>query len=219
MIVGYTGHPGSGKTYNMVCDAQRYVGKRDIYANFVVPWAEFMPDISQIVGCTNALVLIDEAGIWFNARSYKESMTKEALFFFSQHRKQGADIWFTAQYPEMVDSHIRRMVFHWYVCARFIGRLFYIRGVDGWEGRTFSRKFRWLSEKVCALYDTFELVGQGDGTGAGRGAAAQAEAEKVMNSHLVREDHGGRVIYRAPTVHEVLTGVPMIERKTVGRTW
>ncbi len=55
----------------------------------------------------NLLLVIDEAQLLFNARSWKDEGRFEWLEFLSQHRKYGYKIIFIAQDIEMIDKQFR----------------------------------------------------------------------------------------------------------------
>lgn len=61
------------------------------------------------------LLVIDEAQILFNARSWSQSDRMSWITFFSQHRKLGYRIILICQYSEMIDKQIRCLIEHEYI--------------------------------------------------------------------------------------------------------
>lgn len=54
------------------------------------------------------LLIIDEAQLYFNSRSWKDNMS--FIEFFTQHRKLGWNVILVAHYIEMIDSQIRPLI-------------------------------------------------------------------------------------------------------------
>lgn len=130
----YVGAVGSGKSYHALrralgkCNALR---NNTVISNFPIKaktrrekenWIymeEFEPQdlikLSFERGCFgregSALILIDEAGVWFNSRDWQidGNKRKEWVKFFSQSRKFGYDIVLVAQDVRMLDRQIRSM--------------------------------------------------------------------------------------------------------------
>lgn len=134
MIELYSGTPGSGKSYHAT--ERIYYALRsgkNVISNF-----DF--DLSKIRHCrghfsflcnvdlniknllwyasqyhedrkeSQTLIVIDEAGVKFNARSWQDSDRMGWLDFFSQHRKLGFDVLLIAQSDQMIDKQIRSFI-------------------------------------------------------------------------------------------------------------
>ena len=118
MISLYFGSPGSGKSTAAARIAYKNYGKRPVYSNFNCAFTRRF-DVKQL-GFSHfprgSLILVDEAGICFNNRRFKE-MPKQTIEFLKLHRHYGVDIIFFSQSWEDVDITIRRLAV----------RLFYIR--------------------------------------------------------------------------------------------
>ena len=57
-----------------------------------------------------AVMVLDEAHNWMNARSWSAQDRKEIVRFFSQHRKLGWDVILIAQHADMIDKQVRNLV-------------------------------------------------------------------------------------------------------------
>lgn len=135
MIYLYTGTPGSGKslhTARLIHDTLKY--KKDpIIANFdinpktkgielftykpnhaILP--EFLYDFAKKywhdkqVKEDHILLIIDEAQLLFNSRSWIQNNRMDWIEFFSQHRHFGYKIILIAQNDRMIDRQIRSLV-------------------------------------------------------------------------------------------------------------
>lgn len=140
MIEIYVGPVGSGKSYHaMECAISKIKALKNNYvvANFPIKFTEkerkkklderwfywedeqltpenliklsFEKDFYGKEGHT--LLIIDEAGIYFNARDWQidSSTRKSWIKFFSQSRKFGYDVILIAQDVRMIDRQIRSM--------------------------------------------------------------------------------------------------------------
>lgn len=219
MITGYVGRVGAGKTYSMIADALVYEGKRPIFSNMNLDWAEQVDTWQDLVNVQCALVLIDEAGVWFQSRDFSK-MPAEVMSYFMQSRKQGADIWWTAQSEASVDVHIRRLTATYWRCERWFGNYILSRGIEPETGEQFTFRWRRLRASVYERYDTFAIVGDSQGKGARRGAAGTARAQKRLAElcavGLVREERVGRVVYRRATEEDIMAGRSILCRRVDG---
>ena len=225
-IIGFTGLPGQGKSYSMIARALRFRGKRPIYSNMDLTWAEDFRSVKDLFCIHNALVLLDEAGIWCNSREWQK-FGIDAVEWFSQHRKHGCDLIWTSQAAESVDSHIRRLTLSFAVCSR-IGQLVTQQWVDGPSMKKLNKTWLWLNPRVYNEYDTMMMVGRGDGSGhVGQGAAAVGAAERwvadvLKGGALVREQAEGPgapdfVRYRPATLLDIARGRCVLSRFGSGR--
>lgn len=114
MIVTYLGRRGSGKTLTMVKDAYlEYKKGRKIYSNMHgVSFATYISNeeimkIDKNSDIYNAVILIDEAQIFFDSR---RSMKKEALNFSNfvqQIRKRNIMLLLTTQFANSIEKRLR----------------------------------------------------------------------------------------------------------------
>lgn len=129
----FSGTPGSGKSYHAACEIFRWLRFKDrgLICNFPLNGkilkkkqkcrfdyvenrnltVQYLMDYAAIYHKfgveRQTLVIIDEAQILFNARSFASKDRQEWCTFFSQHRKYGFDFILIAQYDRMLDRQIR----------------------------------------------------------------------------------------------------------------
>jgi len=139
MIRQFTGLPGAGKSYASLGDIYTEMtrGYRTVYHNMVIDHGElafyskekgYEPDFAQrirklpedkirkfweyaredgVLG--GRLFVIDEAHIYFDARSWAE-IGRDMSTYLTQHRHLNDEILFVTQHPEMLDKRIRLLV-------------------------------------------------------------------------------------------------------------
>jgi hypothetical protein len=181
MIEGYLGRVGAGKTYCMVERVRKYIGKRQIFTNMTLPWAEHIDSIEDMVGVSDGILMLDEAGVWFSSREY--SQTKgDALRFFAQTRKQGLHMFYTVQHEAGVDAAIRRLTSIMYRHTRY-GKWIVQTGHDADSMERFQVRLVPITKSVYDLYDTFEVIG--DGKGGKGGHNSTGAMRKKLNDKLV----------------------------------
>lgn len=190
MIELYLGSVGSGKSYHALKRGLQKVKERGAFvvANFPIKatkqkekerWIymdDFKPsdliELSIMRGSFGkegrALVIIDEAGIWFNARDWQidSKGRKEWIKFFSQSRKFGYDVILIAQDERMVDRQIRKLAeyyvkhikFRNYKWLKFLPWQIFA-AVSFWQGATFkgSVSLIFFNHFVARKYDTMKL--------------------------------------------------------------
>jgi Zonular occludens toxin (Zot) len=68
----------------------------------------------------NGLLILDECGVLFNARNYKEAGRQDLVNWFLHARKLGWDVMFISQSSAMIDKQIRdALVEYLVICKRF----------------------------------------------------------------------------------------------------
>lgn len=184
MIEGYCGNVGSGKTYSMTERCLRAIrAGRTVFANYHLKGAEYFKTWDDLMGAERCLVALDELGLWANSRAYRD-MPKEILSWFSQSRKGGLDIVYTAQSIEGVDAHVRRITAIRYQCEKW-GPFIRERAYDGISGNYMLTRWKWTNPAVWSAYDTYEIVGSPDGRVSARvGALRLREAEAIVHRAL-----------------------------------
>ena len=134
MIILYSGTPGSGKSMHaaktivewskrgkgVICnfpvclDHIRRVKKQPVYLDNSEITVQALTDYAyrnHIAGKeSQTLVVLDEAQVLFNSRSYLTKDRKEWCTFFSQHRHYGFDFILIAQFDRMLDKQIRFLI-------------------------------------------------------------------------------------------------------------
>lgn len=136
MIYLYSGTPGSGKSLHVAKDIRdrlRYA-RLPVISNFdvnpdlpnykslfrYVPNDRLTPDFlldyargywkGRKVLEDSILLVVDEAQLVFNARSWNAKQRMEWVEFFSQHRHFGYKVVLIAQYDRMLDRQIRCLI-------------------------------------------------------------------------------------------------------------
>lgn len=140
MITLYTGSPGSGKSYNCIVtiidwlckkqnnfvlanfsiDLEKYKNFKKLRGRFIRIYDEDI-NVNYVINFSEkylkkgiesqALLIIDEASLYFNSREWmKDKSRKDWIKFLSQHRKFGYDIIFICQNDRQIDRQIRSLV-------------------------------------------------------------------------------------------------------------
>lgn len=187
MIYLYSGTPGSGKSYHAAADIYyrlhrgkksnryrvianfpvntsspyfRYVDNSDLTDRYLMNYAR-LHHVPGIEGQT--LVVIDEAQIIFNSRSWQSDGTSrmEWIKFFTQHRKLGFDFILIAQNDRMIDRQIRCLI-EYEISHMKMGNYFrflpftVFLAVNHWYGQKMklSHEMILYRKKIAKLYDT-----------------------------------------------------------------
>lgn len=204
MIEIFQGRLGSGKTYSTTKRAAQHLAKGlHVYANYILKFEgmrqycleEFGVEIleEQIhhfesddllkiyedipLGTKEApiLIVIDEAGIFINSKSWQATL-KESPFFhkwLKQTRKVYQDIIFIAQSAKDVDTGVRRLTqFFWGFRDMdkflFFGKIPGLRGKIRWlqldqDGKTVTKSgFSKKDVRIFACYDTDQIMASWD---------------------------------------------------------
>lgn len=194
MIELYSGTPGSGKSFHAckrIYDKLRRGGK--VIANFPVnlpPFAkkhfkgtfEYCPNETLTVKNLllyeqkfhtkrkehQTLVVIDEAGILFNARTWRDSERMNWLKFLALHRHHGFDFILVAQQDYQIDKQIRGYIEYEVIHRKclsgglagllliFAGTFMAIKKYYGNSTRLGTEFIRY-SKKIAGIYDTFAI--------------------------------------------------------------
>lgn len=198
MISLYSGTPGSGKSFHATqrCyDALRWAGA-NVISNFPINLEKIKKVKGKHIYLKNndltvdylvrfcrenhkpnkesqTLLVIDEAGIKFNSRSWQDKDRLKWLDFFSQHRKLGYEIILISQSDLMLDKQIRSFieVEHIHRSMRNNGKmgfllspLFTFVDIRVWYcmrmklGVDFIR----YSKRIASIYDSYMLFNEGD---------------------------------------------------------
>lgn len=123
----YFGAPGCGKSTHAARLAVRSLRKGiKVYSNFPIK-GTYQLDIGEIgvKHFENCLMIIDEAGIAYNNRDYKE-FPKAALRFFKMHRHYKVSCVFYSQGWDDCDKKIRTLCQAWYNMKK-LGPITFIR--------------------------------------------------------------------------------------------
>jgi len=134
MIKGYTGVPGAGKSLHSIKIIIEYLqAGKNVIANFPIKVNEVYKNKGHYYYLKNAdisvdylkafannmhrpeqenqtLIIIDEASVKFNCRTFGDSDRMDFLQFFPQHRKYGFEVVLIAQNLRQIDRQIRDLV-------------------------------------------------------------------------------------------------------------
>lgn len=192
----YSGTPGSGKSYHAAMDiwAQLRKSGRGLITNFslngrclknakcryhyvdnsdlTVRYLEDYAATYHVPGVEGqTLVIIDEAQVLFNSRSFADKDRQGWCKFFSQHRKYGFTFVLIAQFDRMLDRQIRCLLeyevvhrklnnygFGGVVLSLLTGFGIWFIAIEYWYGgnnlklRSYMIHFR---KKIASIYDSF----------------------------------------------------------------
>jgi len=117
------GLPGAGKTFFAIMLAIDYMKAglmvyTNIFINFdadpsLAPLKRLYRRVErreEILGLRSGVLIIDEAPVWFNARSW-QAMPEEMQFKFLQHRKDDLHLWMITQNGNRVDPVLRELIY------------------------------------------------------------------------------------------------------------
>lgn len=157
MIEAYTGLPGEGKTYSMVKAAYKeFKNGKKIYANFKTTFAIQYKELDEIYEAKNAIVLIDEAGIYLPAQAWNK-IPFEFMREIRQHRKNGLDMWYTAQDMQDVATALRRVTQFEHKVER-MAKIMLVKTINPRSKEKYGFNISILKEKIFDLYDTYDQV-------------------------------------------------------------
>lgn len=225
LIEGIVGLPGQGKTLFAVWMLlQARAKRRRAVANFHSTrdlweyglWADMVEQ-------DNCLCVIDEAHMWFSARTWANQKQAD-LAVFQQHRKNGLDLVWIAQHENRVDVAIREVT-AWVWRVNRVGPMIWCRRCSLDErDKVFERKIIRIHPDLYSTYDTFEVIGDRAGVGARAGKAVRPDtreplpASPVVGERFRRFEIFGHIFYlerNDPRVQEfsrlqsaALTGAP-----------
>lgn len=205
MISIYTGTPGSGKSYHAIVTVMDWLQRPGcgIISNFPVSadpsfnkvaegvrllyWDNSEITPSGLVAYarkyhsvgteSQTLLIVDEAQVVFNSRSFQSSDRMSWIKFFSQHRKLGYDVILVAQHDRMIDKQIR-MLIEYEIKHRkinnygaggflftFFGRWSAFLCLRYWYGGNkllLDRKILRFRQSVADLYDSYRMFSDHD---------------------------------------------------------
>lgn len=172
MIRLYTGWVGSGKTYSMVRDARtRFLKQpRAVFTNMAglrLPEAVYIDALDDLPMVGNGVVLLDELGVFMSSR-YWSKCSQDVLVALAQVRKNGVDLYATAQDKARVDTVVRELMQEEVRCRSF-GRWVLQVTLDPAARQILRRRvFRIDTHRLAWCYDTYETIGsRGGSTGEG----------------------------------------------------
>jgi len=165
-VTAFVGMPGSGKTYSLAMVGKRAMerGERVVCnAGFDLQGAEVMSTFDEFASLEGPVTVVwDELPLYFNSRKWSE-FPDAMLYKFTQIRKDGIRLYYSAIHEMMIDTNIRRVTFWYWHCRAISGRLLVRKLYPPEEFRRAkakarAREFMWLKDEVAALYDTDRKV-------------------------------------------------------------
>lgn len=165
MIIAVTGHPGSGKSFYIVNRAYKAIKKgRIVFSNIAIKGAykiEF-DDLVRYDFPAGSVVVIDEAGRWFNSRKWKD-LPDRVFDLFTLHRHFKLDLIIAVQNFARIDIALREVIeltywseSLWYLPYRLYYGYYDVEKVGGLKHYDFIRRISKYS-KSRNLYDTHEM--------------------------------------------------------------
>lgn len=177
MVEGVVGLMGEGKTYfttlralEALKDGKRVVANYAIHGGTVCnTWDDLLDaTIPEIVDGKpkkmDTLCIIDEANLWCPSRFWAK-LDPRLLYAWSQSRKFGLDILWTAQHEARVDTALREITYQIWLSRRFRSYFWYRAYIPEQlrkekRKRLESRLVRYRQD-VGDAYDTFQVIDLG----------------------------------------------------------
>lgn len=165
-VTAFVGMPGSGKTYGLAQVGVKALERGErVYSNagFDLAGSEILSTFDQFSAVEGpAVILWDELPLYFNSRKWAE-FPDAMLYKFTQIRKDGLRLYYSAIHEAMIDVNIRRVTFWYWHCRALTGRLMTRTLWPPEEfrkarSRAYRREFVVVREAVAAAYDTTRKV-------------------------------------------------------------
>lgn len=179
MIIGYYGNVRQGKTYGAVIELfMLYNQGYTIYSNtwlafpfkpltldFLLDFVEKDLEFDE----DKVAVFIDEIPVWLDSRASMSKRNRVASFFLSQSGKMSRDncdygilLYFTAQYPDMVDKRLRHFTDKGVECEKFEvnGEKYFLHRINIFRGKksyTYPKIIKG-NPILYSLYDTRKKI-------------------------------------------------------------
>jgi len=163
MVEGYTGLPGSGKTYLLARDGiEAMRKKRPVYANFSLRGAEKYKKLNEIFHVRSGVILVDEINLVCPSRWWNR-FPPELAYFWSQTRKMSLDIYWSAQHIDRVDKIVREISnFAWWCQKMPFGihwaKCYLPEHISREKKDCFGHKIFTIDKKIASCYNTYELL-------------------------------------------------------------
>lgn len=173
MVEGFIGLPGSGKTYLLAKRGLEDIQKgKEVWANFHLEGAKYFSKLPEVISYIRKkllakekikmTILIDEINLSFPSRMWAK-VPGWVLYFWSQTRKFGLDIYYTSQSFKRVDTVIREITnFVWIVQPFLFGyrraSMIVPEDVEIQKKDIIERNYFRLDKKVFSKYNTYEIL-------------------------------------------------------------
>lgn len=162
MIEAVTGYPGSGKSFYCTYRAYKAIKKgRKVFTNYPVKGAYKITfdDLIKYTFPPDSLVIIDEAGRWFNSRKWSD-LPDQVFDLFTMHRHMRLDLLVAVQNFNRIDKALREVIeLCWWarnipLLPWFIYDGYYDVEQLGMKGEAEKRDIVFKYSKSRKLYDT-----------------------------------------------------------------
>jgi len=170
-VINIEGDVGSGKTLiaTYIALEDETLKDRPIYSNYKLNlsnYIELFPETLNELEDKSALVLIDEAYIWLEARTSGKEINRYLTYILFQLRKRKLDIILTNQLLETIDTRFRQMRNYQIECERIGPRddptaFRYLIGEVNTKKRKKPRTFTMpvsFARTIYPLFDTYERI-------------------------------------------------------------
>lgn len=188
----YLGTPGMGKTLKMILDVYPLLlAGIEVYSNVYINYKGdnlhyfTTDDLLYLTTLRNCVIVFDEAVTILDPRGWAK-LPHEIRFFFTQRRKFGVDLFFTAQHISLVEKTARITMDYWAECQNWFP-------IEGRKGKInkFSKWLPWIviTEKELdkrKIYTTDETVFK-DPTAMDTIASTRLISKEDLNHKLYRK--------------------------------
>jgi len=164
MVQGYTGLPGSGKTYLLAKRASEAMKKkRPVYANFGLAGAKHYAKLNDVFEVRKGVILVDEINLVCPSRFWNK-FPPELAYFWSQTRKMELDIFWTAQHIDRVDKIIREISNYVWWCRQFPfgihrAKCYLPEQIGKEKALCYDSEWFKIDKKIAEIYNTYEILG------------------------------------------------------------
>jgi zona occludens toxin (predicted ATPase) len=167
MVEGFTGLPGSGKTYYAVKRAIEADQKDvEIWSNFKIDLpnnsVNRFRDLKEVFNVRKGLIIIDEINLVCPSRFWNK-FPPELAYFWSQTRKFELDIIWTAQHVDRVDKIIKEISNYCWVFKKLpfgfhIANKFLPEHINKEKREIYERNFFRIDKNIANCYNTYEII-------------------------------------------------------------
>jgi len=163
MVEGFTGLPGSGKTYFLSrLGLEALKKKRQVFSNFKLSGAERFLKLEEVFNVRKGVILVDEINLVCPSRFWNK-FPPELAYFWSQTRKMELDIYWSAQHIDRVDKIIRE-ISNWVWWLRkfpfglYRARRYLPEQITKEKKEIFKSRYFRIDKKIADCYDTYEIL-------------------------------------------------------------
>jgi len=127
-----------------------------------IPGQHYHGDIFDIINIRKGVILIDEINLSFPSRIW-DKLPPQFLYFWSQTRKMGLDIYFTSQHPDRVDKVPKEISnWSWWVVSLpfgfHIARKYLPEHITKEKRKNYEFKIFHRNKNIMQSYNTLELI-------------------------------------------------------------